>query len=423
MLASARRMVRCAGRWRPHNRRDRAAPALGTQEGQSAGGRQPRQPPSRCSGLRKTVRPTSWPSTASTSRSPTASSSRCSARPAPARPPCCAWSPASSCRRRARCSLGGEDVTRLAPFERDVNTVFQDYALFPHMTVRENVAYGLRVAQVGRGRARRAGRRGAAHGPARRLRRPQARPALRRPAPARRAGPGPGEPAEGAAARRAARRARPQAARGDAGRAQGDPARRRHHLRLRHPRPGGGADDERPDRGVQRRAGSSRSATPAEIYEQPGDARSSPASSAPPTCSAARPPSRCSASAGTFTRPPREDPHRHATSSARGRVRDGAGGRRGTVAEVVYVGRVDPLPRGPRRRRHGWSQCSRTCRRSSTDVADCRGATVRLSWQRSTHVDRLTPTERHRNQLEDDHDETHNDGATAARVAAAALAP
>src|SRR4029453_8947601 len=40
------------------------------------------------------------------------------------------------------------DVTRLAPFERDVNTVFQDYALFPHMTVGENVAYGLLVRKV-----------------------------------------------------------------------------------------------------------------------------------------------------------------------------------------------------------------------------------------------------------------------------------
>jgi putative spermidine/putrescine transport system ATP-binding protein len=44
--------------------------------------------------------------------------------------------------------LGGEDVTDKAPFQRDVNTVFQDYALFPHMNVRENVAYGLRVRKV-----------------------------------------------------------------------------------------------------------------------------------------------------------------------------------------------------------------------------------------------------------------------------------
>jgi putative spermidine/putrescine transport system ATP-binding protein len=41
--------------------------------------------------------------------------------------------------------LGGVDVTKAAPFERDVHTVFQDYALFPHMSVLDNVAYGLRV--------------------------------------------------------------------------------------------------------------------------------------------------------------------------------------------------------------------------------------------------------------------------------------
>jgi len=47
-----------------------------------------------------------------------------------------------------RILLGGQDVSRLAPYERDVNTVFQDYALFPHMTVLENVEYGLRVRGV-----------------------------------------------------------------------------------------------------------------------------------------------------------------------------------------------------------------------------------------------------------------------------------
>ena len=46
--------------------------------------------------------------------------------------------------------LGGEQVEHLAPYARDVNTVFQDYALFPHMTVAENVAYGLRVRKVPR---------------------------------------------------------------------------------------------------------------------------------------------------------------------------------------------------------------------------------------------------------------------------------
>jgi putative spermidine/putrescine transport system ATP-binding protein len=49
-----------------------------------------------------------------------------------------------------RVELAGSDVTGLPPYERDVNTVFQDYALFPHMTVAENVAYGLRVRGVGK---------------------------------------------------------------------------------------------------------------------------------------------------------------------------------------------------------------------------------------------------------------------------------
>jgi putative spermidine/putrescine transport system ATP-binding protein len=49
-----------------------------------------------------------------------------------------------------RIELGGVDVTNRAPFERDVNTVFQDYALFPHMTIAENVGYGLRVKRVPR---------------------------------------------------------------------------------------------------------------------------------------------------------------------------------------------------------------------------------------------------------------------------------
>jgi len=46
--------------------------------------------------------------------------------------------------------LGGTDVSGLPPYERAVNTVFQDYALFPHMSVADNVAYGLKVAKVDR---------------------------------------------------------------------------------------------------------------------------------------------------------------------------------------------------------------------------------------------------------------------------------
>jgi putative spermidine/putrescine transport system ATP-binding protein len=44
--------------------------------------------------------------------------------------------------------LAGEEVSGVPPYERAINTVFQDYALFPHMTVGENVAYGLKVAGV-----------------------------------------------------------------------------------------------------------------------------------------------------------------------------------------------------------------------------------------------------------------------------------
>jgi len=50
--------------------------------------------------------------------------------------------------------LGGKDVAQLPPYDRDVNTVFQDYALFPHMDVVSNIEYGLRVKGVGKSERR-----------------------------------------------------------------------------------------------------------------------------------------------------------------------------------------------------------------------------------------------------------------------------
>ena len=49
-----------------------------------------------------------------------------------------------------RIELHGEDVTNLPPYERSVNTVFQDYALFPHMDVADNVGYGLMIKKMPR---------------------------------------------------------------------------------------------------------------------------------------------------------------------------------------------------------------------------------------------------------------------------------
>jgi len=53
-----------------------------------------------------------------------------------------------------RIELAGVDVSGLPPFDRPVNTVFQDYALFPHMTVQQNVEYGLRVRKLAKAERR-----------------------------------------------------------------------------------------------------------------------------------------------------------------------------------------------------------------------------------------------------------------------------
>src|SRR4051794_41352653 len=55
---------------------------------------------------------------------------------------------------QGRVELAGSDVSRTPAYARDVNTVFQDYALFPHMTVQENVEYGLRIRRTPRAERR-----------------------------------------------------------------------------------------------------------------------------------------------------------------------------------------------------------------------------------------------------------------------------
>ena len=169
--------------------------------------------------------------------------------------------------------LDGVDMSRTPPHKRRVNTVFQSYALFPHMTVADNVAFGLRYQRATKAEVKRARRRGdgrscssAASSDAA----PGA--ALRRPAAARRAGARARARAAGAAARRAARRARRAPARRPAGRAQAHPGAARGHVRLRHARPGRGADDERPRRGHARAAASSSAARRSELYEEPATA-------------------------------------------------------------------------------------------------------------------------------------------------------
>ena len=153
-----------------------------------------------------------------------------------------------------RIVLDGQDLADRPPERRPVRTVFQSYALFPHMTVEGNVAFPLQMARV---------------------------PASEMPAKiaaaledVRLTGFGKRMPHElsggqrqrvaiaralvthptRAAARRAARGARREAARGDADRAHQPAARRRHHVRLRDARPDRGARAVAPDRGDEPRA-------------------------------------------------------------------------------------------------------------------------------------------------------------------------
>ena len=125
------------------------------------------------------------PSTTSSSRSPTASSSSSSGPPAAARRRCFAAWPGLEKVDAGRVWIGGRDATNLPPRRRRIAMVFQSYAVFPHMKVYDNVAFGLKMQ-----RESKASIAERVHSAAsllhRGLARPLPVPALGRPAPARR---------------------------------------------------------------------------------------------------------------------------------------------------------------------------------------------------------------------------------------------
>ena len=150
--------------------------------------------------------------------------------------------------------LDGDDVTGQPPFRRPTNTVFQSYALFPHLSVERNVAFGLERQRVSKDEVRRRvaeelERVGLAREAKRKPRQlsggQQQRVALARALVNRPAVLLLDEPL---------RRARPQAAQAAPDRAQAHPAGRGHHVHLRHARPRGSADDVRLHRGHEPRA-------------------------------------------------------------------------------------------------------------------------------------------------------------------------
>ena len=149
--------------------------------------------------------------------------------------------------------LDGQSLVDLPPHKRPTTTVFQHFALFPHRSVLDNVAFGLKMEGMGKERAARQGDGGARHGRAHRAPGPETCRSVRGPAAARRACARARDQAEGAASRRAARRPRPPAAAAHARRAAEPPAPTRADVHPRHAQPGRGPVDGRPDRGHERR--------------------------------------------------------------------------------------------------------------------------------------------------------------------------
>ena len=142
--------------------------------------------------------------------------------------------------------IGDDVVNDKAPKDRDIAMVFQNYALYPHMTVRDNMGFALKLRGADKSRDRPEGRRRGADPRPRAAPRPPARQPVGRPAPARGHGPRdrarPGRLPHG----RAALEPRRQAPRADAHRGGAHPAASRHHHRLRDARPDRGHDARRP---------------------------------------------------------------------------------------------------------------------------------------------------------------------------------
>ena len=152
-----------------------------------------------------------------------------------------------------RILIAGRDVTNLPPSQRNIAMVFQSYALFPHLSVAENIVFGLKVRKVAPADVARRLANGRRPARTRRPPRPQAVAAFRRPAAARGARPRDHRRGAGVPDGRAAVQPRRAAAAGHARRDPQPAAAARHHDGLRDARPGRGDVDGRSRRAAQPR--------------------------------------------------------------------------------------------------------------------------------------------------------------------------
>ena len=136
---------------------------------------------------------------------------------------------------QGRVLLEGQDMTHTEPNKRDVNTVFQNYALFPHMSVEQNIGYALKIRKRPKAEIREEVKK--------MLELVQLEGYQRRKPPV------PYQPAENPPAGRAPGRPGFAAAPPDAAGTQAPAEEAGHHLYLHHPRPGGGPEHVRPHRG------------------------------------------------------------------------------------------------------------------------------------------------------------------------------